>query len=199
MGLITGRDHPLDYVVVALPDELVAKCRSVEYSDTGVGKVYRNLRRSLKAAAMRYDTPTQILLEKTIDTFGSDKTTVHPAQIAWNLFTGMYFKVEGLPWGPTGLASGTCYIGVSFFRPLGDSSSLRTSVVQAFDENGQGLVLRGHKFMWDEEKYGKTPHLPADQAKVLIDMVLESALSENRATLGGQCHEAFGELDDFSR
>lgn len=25
------------------------------------------------------------------------------------------------------------------------------------------------------------------------------ALSENRATLGGQCHEAFGQLDDFSR
>jgi hypothetical protein len=132
---------------------------------------------------MRFDTPTQILLEKTVDTFGTDKTTVHPAQIAWNLFTGMYFKVEGLPWGPTGLAPGTCYIGISFFRPLGDSSSLRTSVVQAFDENGQGLVLRGHKFMWDEEKYGKSPHLPADQAQQLIDMVLEQYRLENEQRL----------------
>jgi hypothetical protein len=183
MYLITERDHPLDYIVVAMPDELFKKCRSVEYADKGIGKVYRNLRRSFKAAAMRFDTPTQIVLEKTIDTFGTDKTTVHPAQIAWNLFTGMYFKVEGLPWGPTGLAPGTCYIGISFFRPLGDSSSLRTSVVQAFDENGQGLILRGHKFMWDEEKYGKSPHLPADQAKQLIDMVLEQYQLENEQRL----------------
>ncbi len=91
----------------------------------------------------------------------------------------MYFKSDGLPWGPTGLPSGSCYIGISFFRPLGESSSLRTSVVQAFDENGQGLVLRGHKFIWDEEKYGKSPHLPADQAKSLIDMVLEQYRHEN--------------------
>lgn len=179
MNLITGRDHPLDYIVVALPDELYKKCRSVEYTETGVGRVYRNLRRSFKAMAMHFDKPTQILLEKTIDTFGTDKTTVHPAQVAWNLFNGMYFKVEGLPWGPTGLRPGTCYIGISFFRPLGESTSLRTSVVQAFDENGQGLVLRGHKFHWDEKKYGKSPHLPADQAKVLIDMVLEQYRYEN--------------------
>ena len=179
MNLITGRDHPLDCIVVALPDELYKKCRSVEYTETGVGRVYRNLRRSFKAMAMQFDKPTQILLEKTIDNFGTDKTTVHPSQVAWNLFTGMYFKVEGLPWGPTGLRPGTCYIGISFFRPLGDSSSLRTSVVQAFDENGQGLVLRGHKFHWDEKKYGKSPHLPADQAKELIDMVLEQYRYEN--------------------
>lgn len=183
MYLITERDHPLDYVVVSLPDDLFRECRSVEYVDKGIGKVYRNLRRSFKAAAMRFDMPTQIILEKTIDTFGTDKTTVPAAQIAWNLFTGMYFKVEGLPWGPSGLTAGTCYIGISFFRPLGDSSSLRTSVVQAFDENGQGLVLRGHKFMWDEETYGKSPHLPADQAKQLIDMVLEQYKLENGGRL----------------
>jgi hypothetical protein len=179
MNLITGRDHPLDYIVVALPDEIYKKCRSVEYTETGIGRVYRNLRRSFKAMAMHFDKPTQILLEKTIDNFGTDKTTVYPSQVAWNLFTGMYFKVEGLPWGPTGLRPGTCYIGISFFRPLGDSTSLRTSVVQAFDENGQGLVLRGHKFHWDEKKYGKSPHLPADQAKALIDMVLEQYRYEN--------------------
>ncbi len=179
MNLITGRDHPLDYIVVALPDELYKKCRSVEYTETGVGRVYRNLRRSFKAMAMQFDKPTQILLEKTIDNFGTDKTTVHPSQVAWNLFTGMYFKVDGLPWGPTGLRPGTCYVGISFFRPLGDSSSLRTSVVQAFDENGQGLVLRGHNFQWDEKKYGKSPHLPSEQAKLLIDMVLEQYKYEN--------------------
>ena len=31
MDLITNRDHPLDDIVVALPQELYLKCRSVEY------------------------------------------------------------------------------------------------------------------------------------------------------------------------
>ena len=72
--------------------------------------------------------------------------------VAWNLFTGLYFKIDGLPWGPTGLPPGSCFIGISFFRPLGESSTLRTSVVQAFDENGEGLVLRGHRFHWDDRQ-----------------------------------------------
>ena len=39
--------------------------------------------------------------------------------------------------------------------------------------------------------------ISADQP--MRNHVFQTALSENRATLGGQCHEAFGELDDFSR
>jgi hypothetical protein len=178
LHLITQRDHPLDYIVLVVPPELFLKCRSVEYKDKG-RSIYRNLRRSFKALAMRFDKPTQILLETTTDLVGQGRSTVHPARIAWNLFTGLYFKVEGLPWGPTNLTPGTCYVGISFFRPLGESSTLRTSVVQAFDEKGDGLVLRGHKFHWDEQKYGKSPHLPAEQAKQLIDMVLEKYEQEN--------------------
>lgn len=178
LHLITERDHPLDYIVFVVPPEMFLKCRSVEYKDKGVS-VYRNLRRAFKAMAMRFDKPTQILLETTTGLVGQRRSTVHPARIAWNLFNGLYFKVEGLPWGPTGLTPGTCYVGISFFRPLGESSSLRTSVVQAFDEHGEGLVLRGHQFHWDEEKYGKSPHLPEEQAKELIDMVLEKYKLEN--------------------
>ena len=44
--LTNHRDHPLDYIVLALPQELYRKCRSVEYVEKGIGKVYRNLRRS---------------------------------------------------------------------------------------------------------------------------------------------------------
>tara|TARA_A100001391_G_scaffold205233_2_gene204267 strand:+ start:1319 stop:2761 length:1443 start_codon:yes stop_codon:yes gene_type:complete len=177
--LISQRDHPLDYVVIALPDELYSKLRTVEYVEKGVGKIHRNLRRSIKTIAMQFGVATQILRESTVDTFGTDQTTVHPAQIAWNLFTGMYFKVEGLPWAPSALPLGSCFIGISFFRPNGDSSSLRTSVVQAFDENGQGLVLRGHKFHWNEKENGKAPHLPEANAKQLIEMVLEQYKLEN--------------------
>jgi hypothetical protein len=100
--------------------------------------------------------------------------------IAWNLFTGMYFKVDGLPWGPVGLPAGSCFIGISFFRPLGSTSTLRTSVVQAFDENGQGLVLRGHSFPWDEAKQGKSPHLTSEMAAELVHLVLTKYVEERK-------------------
>jgi hypothetical protein len=48
---------------------------------------------------------------------------------------------------------------------------MRASVAQAFDENGEGLVLRGQKFTWNES-IGKSPHIPAEQAKALIAQVL---------------------------
>lgn len=180
MDLLTNhRDHPLDYIVLALPQELYRKCRSVEYVEKGIGKVYRNLRRSFKATAMTFGKPTQILLETTTGLTTSTRKLDHQSVIAWNLFTGLHFKVEGLPWGPTDLMPGTCYVGISFFRPLGESSMLRTSVVQAFDSNGEGLVLRGHKFHWDDDKEGRSPHLPADEAERLIKMVLEQYKLEN--------------------
>lgn len=180
MELITVRDHPLDYVVLALPHDLYMKCRTVKYFANGGEMVYRNLRRSFKAMAMRFGKPTQILLGTTTGLNTSRSDLDHPSEIAWNLFTGLYFKAEGLPWGPTGLTPGTCYVGISFFRPLGESSTLRTSVVQAFDSNGEGLVLRGHKFFWDESRDGKSPHLPAEEARRLVQMVLERYQAENQ-------------------
>jgi hypothetical protein len=179
MDLITSRDHPLDYIVLALPQELYLKCRSVEYAEKGLGPVYRNLRRAFKAMAMGFGKPTQILLATTTGLTTSARKLDHPSKIAWNLLTGLYFKVEGLPWGPTELEPGTCHIGISFYRPLGETSTLRTSVVQAFDSNGEGLVLRGHKFHWDEEKEGRSPHLPAEQAQQLVDLVLARYTREN--------------------
>jgi hypothetical protein len=179
MDLITNRDHPLDYIVLALPQELYRECRSVEYVEKGLGLVYRNLRRAFKAMAMQFSKPTQILLATTTGLTTSTRKLDHPSKIAWNLFTGLYFKVEGLPWGPTELTPGSCHVGISFYRPLGETSTLRTSVVQAFDSNGEGLVLRGHKFHWDEEKEGRSPHLPAEQAQQLVDLVLCRYRREN--------------------
>jgi len=51
-------------------------------------------------------------------------------------------------------------------------------VVQAFDENGEGLVLRGHDFHWDEAKQGRSPHLTGEMAEKLIAMVLRRYQAE---------------------
>jgi hypothetical protein len=182
LGLLKGRDHPLDYVVLALSDELYRGCRVADYVEKGLGMVHRDLRRAFKVLAMKHKVATQILLDSTAqlddEEGGSRRGLDHASVVAWNLFTGMYFKAEGLPWGPYGLPAGTCFIGVSFFRPLGSTSTLRTSVVQAFDENGEGLVLRGHSFHWDEEKEGRSPHLTEEAAQQLVEMVLEKYRSE---------------------
>jgi hypothetical protein len=108
----------------------------------------------------------------------------HPSEIAWNFFTGLYFKAGGFPWGPIGLTPGTCYIGIGFYRPLGSNlRTMQTSLVQAFDEHGDGLVLRGHDFTWDPDKEGtKSPHLTEEQANALIELVLKRYQEEMRQT-----------------
>lgn len=182
LTILTQKDHPLDYIFLILTQELYEACRVTDYQEKGVGEVHRDLRHAFKALAMGFKVPTQILLENTILSKSSPgKKLDHKAKIAWNLCSGLYFKVGGLPWGPTGLAPDSCFVGVSFFRPLGAKSTLRTSVVQAFDENGEGLILRGHDFNWSN-KEKRSPHLTEDMASSLIEMVL-NRYTEERGSL----------------
>lgn len=179
MRILTGRDHPLDYIALVLPDDLYRKCRVANYKEKGLGAVHRDLRRAFKAMAMEFHKATQILQETTTRlTTNTTRKLDHPSLIAWNLFTGLYFKADGLPWGPSGLPPGTCFVGISFYRPLGESTTLRTSVVQAFDEDGEGLVLRGPNFHWDDAKDGRAPHLSEELAGQITEMVLEQYKEE---------------------
>lgn len=181
MDMLTRRDSPLDYISVVLPKDLYDECRVTEYKQKGIGEIHRDLRRAFKAVSMQFKKPTQILHETTTTGISSrEKKLDHKSRIAWNLFTGLYFKVDGLPWGPVGLPPASCFIGISFFRPLGSSSTLHTSIAQAFDENGEGLILRGRNFEWDEEKLGKSPHLTAEMAEELVTMVLEQYGQERK-------------------
>jgi hypothetical protein len=131
---------------------------------------------------MRHRVPIQLVQEST-----TRRTTVgrrqldHPTEVAWNLATGAYFKAGGLPWGPSGLPPNTCFVGVSFTRPLGSDSTLQSSIVQAFDERGEGLVLRGPDFKWDQREEGRSPHLPAETARILLGMVLGRYRAERGA------------------
>jgi hypothetical protein len=189
LSLLANKDQQPDYVVLALPDDLYRKCRVTNFRDRHLGDVHRDLRRAFKSIVMKYRIPTQILLQETI--FSDLRKRVdgrrkkdHQAEIAWDFFTGLYFKVGGYPWGPTELTPGTCYIGIGFYRPLGSHlSTMQTSLVQAFDEHGDGLVLRGHDFTWDPEKDGsKSPHLTEEQAQALIELVLRRYQEEMRQT-----------------
>lgn len=180
MEILTQKDYPLDYIVLVLPEDIYKRCKTTDYREKGIGIIHRDLRRTFKALAMKYQKPTQIMLETTTGLISTTRELDHKSNIAWNLFTGLYFKIDGLPWGPFGLPVSSCFVGISFFRPLGEASTLRTSVVQAFDENGEGLVLRGHNFYWDEKEKGKSPHLTNGLAGKLIEMVLDRYFQERK-------------------
>jgi len=176
LALISRRDLAPEYVVLALPEALRAKCGTADYPLPTGGRVHRDLRRAFKAAAMTYRIPTQLLDQMTAEFRDPD----NPSKIAWNFFTGLYFKAGGMPWGPVGLLPGTCYVGISFYRGLSASDpTLHTSLVQAFDEHGEGLVLRGPDFKWDADKHeSPTPHLSAEDSFKLVNFVLDRYFAE---------------------
>jgi hypothetical protein len=180
LQLLAERDSTPDYVVLALSDELVKNCGTADYKTEEAGAVHRDLRRALKATAMKYRIPTQIVKEPTLD--GRDPTPA--SRIAWNFFTAMYCKAGGYPWSPHGLTPGTCYVGIGFYHPLGTAATtMQTSLVQAFDERGEGLVLRGHDFEWDPRRTGsRSPHLTADGAHQLMQLILDRYEREMKQT-----------------
>ncbi|GAK59606.1 hypothetical protein U27_06591 [Candidatus Vecturithrix granuli] len=205
VNLVCEKDHPLDYIFIVLTEEVFERLKVVYTADplTGEGSVKRNFRRALKARLMKYQKPIQIIRESTTGYTDDKRDLQDLATRAWNLFTGMYFKVGGLPWGPTGLQPSTCFVGISFFKPLGQPNYMRASIAQAFDENGDGLILRGQKFRWDDE-LGKSPHMPENLAKQLIGEVLSRYQSEckhlpRRVVIHKSSRFETGELDGFKR
>lgn len=171
---LAHKDSPPDCVILALPDELLKHCETVDYAEAGQGIVHRDFRRALKAEVMKYRLPTQIIRQRTTEAVPSSREVDHKSRVAWNVFSSLYFKSGGIPWSPKGLEPGTCYVGISFYRPAGVGSKLLcTSVAQAFNEYGEGLVLRGQDFVWDPRAYGRSPHLSHEQAKALIDLVFK--------------------------
>src|SRR5262249_44253071 len=63
------------------------------------------------------------------------------------------------------------------------SPKLRTSMAQTFTASGDGYVLRGSTFEWDDGKQGRSPHLDSDASQALIRDVLELYKRQNRGSL----------------
>jgi hypothetical protein len=170
--LLSQQDQRPTVIVLALPDEIVGQVRAVRYRHPKRGLVVLNLRRALKARAMQFGIPTQILLQNVAEADDRTRGVDHRSRVAWNLYTGLFYKAGGVPWRPTGLRADTCYVGLSFHRPPDSDSTLRASIAQAFDNSGVGLVLRGPDFHWDAARDGPSPHLEGDQANDLVRRVL---------------------------
>jgi hypothetical protein len=148
---------------------------------------HQNLRRGLKAEAMQFGMPTQLVWPRTLKLAsmesGGPIRTQDIATRAWNFITALYHKGGGSPWRLAELEPGVCFVGISFYKELlGENPRMRTSMAQAFTAAGDGYVLRGHTFEWDEREKGRSPHLDKNVAAGLLKDVIDLYTKQNRGS-----------------
>lgn len=163
-----------DIIILCLTKEMTEEAHAVQVT----GGFYLNFRRAIKARAMKWGIPIQLMQRGTIlgkKSAGRREALQEKATRAWNFCTAMYYKADGVPWRPTSFQQDTCFIGIDFFiqREREGRLTMRSAVAQAFDHLGQGLVLRGDPFEWDDEKEGRSPHMTTEGARKLIRSTLE--------------------------
>jgi hypothetical protein len=151
---------------------------------------HQNLRRGLKAEAMQFGVPTQLVWPRTLRLAGSETSQRDARGVqdiatrAWNFTTALYHKAGGSPWRLADADPGVCFVGVSFYRELSESNPrMRTSMAQAFTAAGDGYVLRGTPFEWDERKRGRSPHMDQKSSAALMREVLDLYKRQNRGSL----------------
>ena len=124
-----------------------------------------NFRRALKARAMQYNTPIQLLREYVMH---DNNKSQDAATKAWNFCTALYYKgLQTIPWKleVDENKPKVCFVGIGFYRSR-DKKTIQTSLAQIFNENGKGVILRGTPVM--EDKEDKKPHLTYDQSLTLL-------------------------------
>lgn len=174
-----------DVILCALPENLMkhimeTKPKSTDddeepeiiekdFDEEDVSKKEQNFRSNLKAQAMQYNVPIQIIRDRVAKPTAEMQD---PATIAWNFFTALYYKASGTPWAliRKDSAETTCYAGISFFKSR-DKKSTQTSIAQIFNELGKGVILRGEEIKL--KKHDRTPHLAGEQAFNLLTQSLK--------------------------
>ena len=188
-------------VLVALPPELVGLDDDEEETadsqprEPGNPKAEKeeiafgsdlDLRHMLKAEAMKFGQPIQIVLPSTYDSTAKTKSDKlegrrlqDEATRAWNIHTALYYKANYRPWRIVRNANDlkTCFVGVNFYRSL-DKANLMTSMAQVYDERGEGVIVRGKPVQL--KKDDPVPHLSSEDAFSLIVHALKEYRKEHR-------------------
>ncbi|TKJ43753.1 hypothetical protein CEE36_03440 [candidate division TA06 bacterium B3_TA06] len=145
---------------------------------------HHNLRRGLKARAMQYGIPTQLIWPRTIKLGGTQKRGFRErvlqddATRAWNFVVALYHKAKGIPWRLANIKPGVCFVGISFFKErAAEYPRMCTSMAQTFSFAGEGYVLRGKSFEWTKDV---SPHLRYQPAKELMNEVIELYKTQNK-------------------
>ncbi|PQJ77686.1 argonaute/piwi family protein [Polaribacter porphyrae] len=169
-----------DIIVIVVSNEIFDKLSTIK-----VGNTWLNFRRYLKAEilSLNKNIPVQLILEDTIT--GKKKSIQDTSMIAWNYCVAQYYKTANCtPWTIKDIDADTCYLGISFHKvnEINDNS-LRSSIAQAFNKDGKGLVFTGKQFEWNKSKTKVvTPHLHREYARELIQNVLKQYIRINKHT-----------------
>lgn len=150
-------------------DEIESNSGESEIEAEEISSKEQNFRRYLKAKAMQYNIPIQIVRDRIANPTSEMQDE---ATIAWNFFTALYYKASGTPWAliRKDAAETTCYAGISFFKSR-DKSTTQTSIAQIFNELGKGVILRGEEITL--RKNDRIPHLAEEQAFKLLTLSLK--------------------------
>jgi hypothetical protein len=202
MLIAQKRDESPKVFVCVVPDELWRNCRpeskihdgtghrlsSREFADRFYGQgllfeeydpqQYRlsvDFRRQLKARAMEFRTPIQIIRESTLSlappATGARRLTPLSDR-AWNLCSTLYYKAGGKPWRLAGAREGVCYIGIVFRRAnFAEGNRMACCAAQMFLDSGDGLVFLGEFGPWYSPRKGDF-HLSLKAAQDLLRGIL---------------------------
>ncbi|MCF0059855.1 hypothetical protein MUK70_11450 [Dyadobacter chenwenxiniae] len=156
---------------IVIPAKVFKDLSSIPFK----GNSFFNLRRYLKAQLITLpgSIPVQIILEDTV--LGKKKSLQDLSMQAWNFVVANYYKNGGTPWTLTLKDKHTCFIGISFHKVLNaDTNLVRSSIAQAFNYEGKGIVFIGKSFKWDSNFHNTpAPHLTYNYAEDLIKSVIE--------------------------
>lgn len=143
--------------------------KEADFDAEDISEKEQNFRRYLKARAMQFNVPIQIVRDRIVKPTSEMQDA---ATIAWNFFTALYYKASGTPWAliRRDSAETTCYAGISFFKSR-DRKTTQTSIAQIFNELGKGVILRGEEITL--HKNDRTPHLSHEQAYSLLLLSLK--------------------------
>lgn len=204
LAKLKERDEVFDMVFCVVPEEVHKTCRpeSKVYGDASahsgrqeahdVARGQSNLfltpadrekyeysvdfRRQLKARAMSFGMPIQIIRESTLRPNDEKKPGTRGltplSDRAWNLATTGYYKAGGRPWRLHGVRDGVCYVGIAFKQlKSGDDDRSACSAAQMFLDTGDGVVFRGTDGRWWSPE-DKQFHLSRNAARDLLAGVL---------------------------
>ena len=138
-----------------------------------------DFRRQLKARAMQYNLPLQIVRESTLRL--NDESDPGLRQLSplsdrkWNLGVAHYYKCGGKPWRLTTARDGVCYVGIAFRRT--DDARTACCAAQMFLSTGDGVVFLGEYGPWYSPE-SKQFCLPRHVARQLLTGVLQTYVEQ---------------------
>ena len=205
LSTLPSRDARVGVVICVVPDEIFANCRTQSHVEDPIGDAVStqvrasrragqlelfdevrldqyhlspDFRRQMKARAMKYDVPIQIVRESTLllsdeHTWGERNLTPVSDRM-WNLSTTLYYKGGGKPWRLAAARPRVCYVGLAFRRAgrnPGDATAC--CAAQMFVDSGDGIVFLGRYGPWYSQRDHQF-HLSRSAAAELLRGTLET-------------------------